>query len=132
MVGFSRSLAMYSKEIDIPHFMFGRNSTVKSFDKAEDAAAFYWQSSSKNNTMSYYKVFRSKTPNFKPSLRTFISNTAKHNFIDEPVLNVRGWQNNKLEPETTYYYKVQAIGKNNRAGKISSEIQVRIKNRNHK
>ena len=84
-------------------------------------------SSSKNNDISYYKVFRSETPNFKPSLRTFVDNTDKPSFIDQPVLNIRGWQNNKLEPETSYYYKVQAIGKNNRVDKVSSEIWVQTK-----
>ncbi|QCX40410.1 hypothetical protein FF125_18895 [Aureibaculum algae] len=62
VVGFTRSLAMYSKEADIPYFMFGRNSTVKSFDKAEDAAAFYWQSPDKDSKMTHSKVWHYYSP----------------------------------------------------------------------
>ena len=62
IVGFSRALAMYSKEADIPYFMFGRNSTVKAFDKAEDDAAFYWQSPDKDSKMTLYKVWHYYSP----------------------------------------------------------------------
>jgi len=40
VVGFSRALALYSKEADMPYFFFGRNSAIKEFDMAEDDAAF--------------------------------------------------------------------------------------------
>ena len=79
------------------------------------------------NKIAYFKVFRSPTPNFEPSLKSFVNNTELLEFIDEPVLNIRGWQSNNLDPETQYYYQVQAVGINNRAGAISSEISVKTR-----
>lgn len=86
-----------------------------------------WKLSQKNDNVSFFKVFRSTTPDFEPSLRTFVNNTAKREFIDETALNIRGWQNNFLSPATQYHYKVQAVGKNNRLGKISSVLTVETK-----
>lgn len=84
-----------------------------------------WEMSEyESNGIAYFKVFRSTTPGFEPSLKTYINNTEKPEFTDEPVLNIRGWQSNNLDPETQYYYKVQAVGINNRLGEISSEIVV--------
>ena len=74
--------------------------------------------------IAYFKVFRSTVPGFEPSLKTYVNNTDKLEFVDKPVLNIRGWQSNVLEPDTRYHYKVQAIGINNRPGEISSEISI--------
>lgn len=62
VVGFSRSLATYSKEADIPYFMFGRNSSVKEFDTAEDYAAFYWMSPDKDSKMTLFKSWHYYSP----------------------------------------------------------------------
>ena len=48
-------------------------------------------------------------------------------FTDAPVLNVKGWQSNNIQPETKYYYKIQPIGVDNRTGKVSDEIVVETK-----
>ena len=80
----------------------------------------------KSNEIAYYKVFRSTTPDFEPSMKTFVNNTDKLEFIDEPVLNIRGWQVITWT-RNQYYYKVQAVGTNNRPGEISSEISVKTK-----
>ena len=77
--------------------------------------------------IAYFKIFRSKTPGFEPSLKSYVGNADKLEYIDKPVLNIRGWQNNLLEADTRYYYKVQAIGINNRPGEISSEIAVKTR-----
>jgi len=62
VVGFSRALALYSKEADIPYFMFGRNSAIKEFDKAEDDGAFYWQSPDKDSKMTLFKIWHYYSP----------------------------------------------------------------------
>lgn len=76
---------------------------------------------------AYYKVFRSTNPDFEPSMKTFVNNTDKPEFTDEPVLNIMGWQSNNLSPETQYHYKIQSVGINNRIGETSSAISVKTK-----
>jgi len=62
VVGFSRALALYSKEADMPYFFFGRNSAIKEFDMAEDDAAFYWQSPDKDSRMTLFKIWHYYSP----------------------------------------------------------------------
>ena len=62
VVGFSRALALYSKEADMPYFMFGSNSAIKEFDLAEDDAAFYWQAPDKDSKMTLFKIWHYYSP----------------------------------------------------------------------
>ncbi len=62
VVGFTRALALYAKEADMPYFFFGRNSAIKEFDGAEDDAAFYWQSPDKDSRMTLFKVWHYYSP----------------------------------------------------------------------
>ena len=118
-----RTIRIVPAKIQLPEIINLKGAAV-----SDSKIQLTWDlSDTKNNKIAYFKVFRSTTPDFEPSLRTFVNNTDKLEFIDEPVLNIRGWQSNNLEPETQYYYKVQAIGMNNRAGEISSEIRVKTK-----
>ena len=41
-------------------------------------------------------------------------------FIDQPQLNYGGWINNRLEPATTYYYRVAAVDRWNNEGPLSA------------
>ncbi|PKQ65013.1 hypothetical protein BZG02_04025 [Labilibaculum filiforme] len=77
--------------------------------------------------IAYYKIYRSTKSDFEPSTKTYIGNTDLLEFIDVPVLNVKGWQSNNIQPETKYYYKIQAIGVGNRNGTVSDEIAVKTK-----
>lgn len=81
-------------------------------------------SEEKSNQIAYFKIYRSTVPGFEPSLKTYVGDTDKLEFADKPVLHIGGWQSNVLEPDTRYYYKIQAVGINNRPGKISSEISI--------
>ena len=62
VVGFSRALALYAKEADMPYFFFGRNSAIKEFDMAEDDAAFYWQAPDKDSRMTLFKIWHYYSP----------------------------------------------------------------------
>ena len=87
-----------------------------------------WDLSGKNSDqVAYFKVYRSRTPGFVPSLKTFVDNTGEPEFTDKPALNIRGWQSNVLDPGTRYYYRVQAVGVNNRPGEMSAEISIQTR-----
>lgn len=62
VVGFTRALATYSKEANIPYFMFGRNSSIKEFDVAEDYPAFYWQAPDRDSRATLYKIWHYYSP----------------------------------------------------------------------
>ena len=76
---------------------------------------------------AYYQVYRGTEPGFKPGLRYYVANTKNTEYTDQPVLHVRGWQDNVLEPGTRYYYRVMPVGVDHRKGDPSPEIQVATK-----
>lgn len=104
-------------------------TNLKAVAVSDSKVQLSWDlSGKKNNKIAFFKIFRSITPDFEPSMKTFVNNTDKLEFIDEPVLNIRGWQSNYLDPETQYYYKIQTVGTNNRVGEITSEISAKTRN----
>lgn len=74
---------------------------------------------------SYYRVYRGEQPDFKPSLLALVGRTAAPAFLDQPVLHYGGWINNRLQPETTYYYRVAAVDRANREGPVSAARMVK-------
>ncbi len=62
VVGFIRSLPLFTKEADIPFFMMGINSTVIAFDQAYRDAAYYWQSPDKDSKMTLFKTWPYYSP----------------------------------------------------------------------
>ena len=59
---------------------------------------------------SYYRIYRGATEDFQPSLASCVGTATRPSYTDRPVLNFGGWLDNRLEPATTYYYRVQAVG----------------------
>ena len=59
---------------------------------------------------SYYRIYRGTTEDFQPSLASCVGTATRPSYTDRPVLNFGGWLDNKIEPATTYYYRVQAVG----------------------
>jgi hypothetical protein len=59
--------------------------------------------------ISHYNVYRGSHPDFQPSLLNLVARPASASFIDQPRLAYGGWINNRLEPATTYYYRVAAV-----------------------
>lgn len=94
---------------------------LKATSISDGAVKLNWNlSTSNNSSLAYFNIYRSTKPDFDTSSRNYIGNTANLEYTDAPKLNVKGWQNNTLEPQTTYYYKVQPVGVNNRRGAISN------------
>jgi hypothetical protein len=57
VVGFTRSLPLFTKEADIPYFMMGINSTVIAFDQAYRDAAYWWQAQDGDKKMTLFKTW---------------------------------------------------------------------------
>ena len=72
--------------------------------------------------ISHYNVYRGSEPDFQPSLYNLVARPAAASLVDQPQLNYGGWINNRLEPATTYYYRVAAVDRWNNEGPLSDTI----------
>jgi len=73
--------------------------------------------------LSHYNVYRGVRPDFRPSLLCLIGRPATTRFTDQPTLNYGGWINSRLEPNTTYYYRVSAVDRWNNEGPLSPAVR---------
>jgi len=80
-----------------------------------------WQKNSENTI--YYNIYRDIVPGFTPNLRNLVSKAESNNFSDRPSTKSFGW-GSKLEPNTTYYYKVSAVDNQNNESPLSHELKV--------
>lgn len=71
---------------------------------------------------AFYRVYRSTEPNFKPSQLTLVSMPSDCRFLDKPINHGVGWINNRLNPETKYYYRVEAVSRQNQRGTASAPV----------
>ncbi len=62
VVGFVRSLPLFTKEADIPYFMMGINSSVVAFDQAYRDAAYYWKAQDNDPKMTLFKTWPYYSP----------------------------------------------------------------------
>jgi len=62
VVGFVRSLPLYTKEADLPYFMMGVNSSVQAFDQAFRDPAWYWKAPDQDNKMTLFKTWPYYSP----------------------------------------------------------------------
>ena len=69
-----------------------------------------------------YDVYRDTTRDFVPSPRFLIGQTGATAYVDKPRLGSGIWEN-RLEPATTYYYKVVAADRWNNLGPASTATQ---------
>jgi hypothetical protein len=59
--------------------------------------------------VSHYRVYRGAQPDFQPSPLNLVQRSPDISCVDRPQLHYGGWINNRLEPATTYYYRVSAV-----------------------
>lgn len=83
-----------------------------------------WGAPPSAETLSHYHVYRSTKPDFEPNLLNLVQRVNEPSCADRPQLNYGGWINNRLEPKTTYYYRVAAVDRGNREGPLSSAVSV--------
>ena len=72
--------------------------------------------------ISHYHVYRGTRPDFQPSLLNLVARPASASVLDQPQLHYGGWINNRLEPDTTYYYRVAAVDRWNNEGPVSAPV----------
>jgi hypothetical protein len=79
--------------------------------------------------ITHYHVYRGTAVEFKPGLLHLVarppqgpSSICRHR--DQPQLHYGGWINNRLEPATTYYYRVAAVDRWNNEGPVSPPVAV--------
>jgi hypothetical protein len=87
-------------------------------------AVFWGTEAARPDDISHYCVYRGTTPDFAPGLRTLVGRPVKSRYLDVPRLKYGGWINNRLEPETTYYYRVAAVDRWNNEGPASAAVAV--------
>lgn len=73
---------------------------------------------------AFYRVYRSTTPDFKPALLDLVAMPETNNYLDKPQNHLNGWIANRLNPETRYYYRVEAVSQYNSRGPASEPVVV--------
>ena len=88
--------------------------------------ALTWQATDTTaKDISHFNVYRDRQPDFKPSLLNLVARPVVSAYTDRPQLYYGGWINNRLEPETTYYYKVSAVDRWNNEGPRTDSVAVK-------
>ena len=80
---------------------------------------------SQAGSVSHYNVYRSTKPDFHPSLLNLVARPAQPVYTDRPQLNYGGWINNRLEPDTVYYYKISAVDRWSNEGPLSAPVRAK-------
>jgi len=83
-----------------------------------------------DNKISHYNVYRSTNADFEPELINKVASVPTSKYLDKPKLNYGGWLDNKIEPNTIYFYKICTVDKNNNESIAGKEISVRTFNVN--
>ena len=73
---------------------------------------------------AYYRIYRSETASFEPSPLQLVGRASSREWVDQPQLNYGGWINNRVEPKTTYYYRVARVNRMNQEGPASAPVAV--------
>ncbi len=74
--------------------------------------------------VSHYAVYRDTAPACEPVLLNLVEHVAAARYADRPRLNQGGWIRNRLEPDTTYYYRVVPVDRHNNAGAPGDVVKV--------
>ena len=81
-----------------------------------------WKAPDAASRVSHYLLYRGTRPDFAPGLLNLVERPAGTTFDDHPQLHHGGWINNRLEPATTYYYRVAAVDRWNNVGPASPAV----------
>ncbi len=73
--------------------------------------------------IGYYRIYRGTNPDFKPGLLNLVQRTGETSAVDRPALRFGGWINNRVEPETRYYYRIAAVDRWNNEGPASAAVK---------
>ncbi|MHB8971189.1 MAG: glycoside hydrolase family 38 N-terminal domain-containing protein, partial [Pirellulaceae bacterium] len=98
---------------------------VKAEAVSDMEVALSWQAdATQSAALSHYHVYRGTQPDFQPGLLNLAQRPQGPACVDRPQLYYGGWINNRLEPDTTYYYRVAAVDRWNNEGAASAPVAV--------
>ncbi len=89
--------------------------------------ALAWKAPPAGDPLSHYHVYRSTKADFEPNALNLVQRVSETSCTDRPQLHFGGWINNRLEPKTTYYYRVAAVDRSNREGPLSPAVSATTK-----
>jgi hypothetical protein len=72
--------------------------------------------------ISHYNVYRGLEADFQLTLLNRVGTPAAPHYLDRPQLNYGGWINRRLDPDTTYFYRVAAVDRWNNEGPVSAAV----------
>jgi hypothetical protein len=98
-------------------------AAVAAHARSDREVTLSWKASNSGYT-SFYRIYRGTAEHFTPSLATWVGTASGVSYEDRPVLNISGWLDNKLEPATTYFYRVEAVSPSNRRSSVSKPVPV--------
>jgi hypothetical protein len=98
-------------------------TTVKARAISDREVALSWTGSEAGIT-SFYRIYRGTAEDFIPSLATCVGTPTRPAYNDRPLLNLGGWLDNRIEPATTYFYRVESVGPLNTRSTPSRPIRV--------
>jgi hypothetical protein len=73
--------------------------------------------------IGYYRIYRGTKPDFRPGLLNLAQRVAGTSVVDRPLLHFGGWINNRVEPDTTYYYRVSWVDRWNNESPASAAVK---------
>lgn len=83
-----------------------------------------WKLAGKStDRISRYHVYRGTTADFKPTLLNLVARPPVTDYLDQPQLHTGGWITSRLEPETTYYYRIAAVDRMNNQGPVLAAVK---------
>ena len=98
-------------------------AAVQARATSDREVALSWKGTNEKRT-SYYRIYRGRTENFIPSIAACVGTTTEPAYNDRPAPNLGGWLDNRIEPATTYYYRIEAVGPLNSRSTPSGPVRV--------
>ncbi|GGD06146.1 glycoside hydrolase family 38 N-terminal domain-containing protein [Hyunsoonleella pacifica] len=96
---------------------------VKAQAISNEKVQISWQQIENLENLSHYNIYRSLDNSCEPSTLNFIGTAETNSYIDQTQLNFGGWAHSLVAPNTTYYYRVQAVDKFNNRSSASKVVK---------
>jgi hypothetical protein len=110
-----------------------RVAAVQAQPESDREVALRWRvDGAQAGIISHYNVYRGTSPHFKPGLLKLVQRPSGPPCVDRPQLHYGGWINNRLDPATTYYYRIAAVDRWNNEGALSEEVSAATFNSSEK
>lgn len=73
--------------------------------------------------ISHFNIYRNTDPKCAPTWLNWVGQSSTRSFVDRPQLNAGGWIRNRLEPATSYSYRVVPVDRWSNPGAPSEVAQ---------